>query len=281
MLVNTKEMYADSMAGGYAIGGFDATNHFLAECIINAAEAKNTPILLMVPGFAFGGPNDREFIRYLVQRCESAKIPIALHLDHAATYELCVYAISKGFTSVMIDGSSLPFQDNVELTKSVVKCAHACGVSVEAEIGHVGGDEGKLDGTTASENYYTQTPEALNFIEQTNTDSLAVAFGTVHGIYKGPPKLDFERLDDLRKNIRIPLVMHGGSGLSDYDFKKVIAHGINKINIFSEISLSSSRLLYKSLKKVDGNIHIQEALSETSDDIVLIIKKYIDLFHNL
>ncbi len=278
MLVNTKEMYENSMSGKYAIGGFDATNHFLAECIIEAAEAKNSPILLMIPIFAFGRSNDNEFIHYLVRRCESARVPIALHLDHAATYEQCVNAISKGFTSVMIDGSALPFNENIELTKSVVKCAHACDVTVEAEIGHVAGDESKFGGSIADESLFTETPDAVNFIDATNVDSLAVAFGTVHGIYKGTPKLDYKRLDELRKNVNIPLVMHGGSGLSDEDFIKVAQHGINKINIFSEISLASSRLLYNNLTKVNGKIHIQNALDDIHDDIVSIVKKHIDLF---
>ena len=279
MLVNTKEIYKKSMSEGHAIGGFDATNHFLAECIIDAAEGKNAPIILMMPVFALGKSNDDEFINYLVERCKSAKVPVALQIDHAATYEQCVYAISKGFTSVMIDGSSLDFDDNIELTKSVVKVAHACNVTVEAEIGHVAGDESKFGGSVADENLYTKTADAIKFSNETNIDSLAVAFGTVHGIYKGSPNLDLKRLSDLNKNVKIPLVMHGGSGLSDEDFMNAVKHGINKINIFSEISLKSSKLLYENLKKTNGDIHIQNALESIHNDIVEIVEKHIDLFN--
>lgn len=278
MLVNTVKMYQNSLSGKFAIGGFDATNHFLAECIIEAAERVNVPIILMIPVFALGKSNDDEFIHYLVRRCESAKAPIALQLDHAATFQQCIYAISKGFTSVMIDGSSLSFNDNIKITKSVVEVAHACDVTVEAEIGHIAGDESKFEGSIADKNLYTKTADAVKFVNETNIDSLAIAFGTVHGIYKGSPHLDLERLSDIRKNISIPLVMHGGSGLSDNDFINAIKHGINKINIFSDISLTSSRLLYENLKKVNGNIHIQNAFDNITDDIVSIVQNHIELF---
>ncbi len=267
------------MANRCAVGGFDATNHFLTECIIKAAEDKKTPIILMIPVFAFGSFNDDEFVRYLVRRCESAKVPVALHLDHASTFEQCVRAISRGFTSVMIDGSSLPLRDNIELTSSVVKCAHACGVMVEAEIGHVAGDESSFGGSTANENLFTQTPDALNFIGRTNVDTLAVAFGTVHGLYKGKPKLDIARLDDLRNNIEIPLVMHGGSGLSEDNFKNVIRHGINKVNIFSEISLKCSKLLYQTLRQSEGNLHVEDAFRSIQNEVVAIIERYIEIFN--
>lgn len=280
MLVTPKEMYRNSITEKYAVGAFDATNHFLAECIIHAAEIEKQPVILMVPVFAFGSFNDAEFVRYLVRRCESAEVPIALHLDHATTYEQCMYAISKGFTSVMIDGSSLPLKDNIALTKSVVKSSHACSVMVEAEVGHVAGNEASSDGSVADESLYTQTPDALRFIDETQVDALAVAFGTVHGLYKGKPNLNFARLDDLRKNIGIPLVMHGGSGLSEDDFRNVVRHGINKINIFSEISLSSSKMLFQVLQKSQGNMHIQDAFLNIQDNVVSIIKNQIKLFND-
>lgn len=165
---------------------------------------------------------------------EKASVPVATILDHGVSYEDCLRAIKWGCTSVMFDGSALPMEENIRITKKVVDVAHEVGVSVEGEIGHVGGDEGgaTLEGMEVNADDYSTPEEAKYFAEQTGVDALAVAVGTVHGTFKGEPKLDIERLRDIRKAIGdLPLVLHGGSGLPASEFKKAVENGINKINI--------------------------------------------------
>jgi fructose-bisphosphate aldolase class II len=175
-----------------------------------------------------------------VSAAKRAKVPVVVHFDHGVTPERCIEALELGFSSIMYDGSALPVEENLKTTAEIVKLAHAKGATVEGEIGHVGqADTGDND----AEDMYTTPAEAISFVEATGVDALAVAIGTAHGNYKTKPKLDIERLAKIREALSTPLVLHGGSGLSDEDFKNTIKNGIAKVNIFTDLCIAGERAM--------------------------------------
>ncbi len=282
-LVTLKEVLSGSIAGQYAIGGFVTTDLLATQNIIRAAEEMEAPIILMIP---WGTLTDKyktgEYLELTIRMAKNAEVPVAVHLDHGTSYEECIKAIHAGFSSVMYDGSSLPFEQNIQNTRKVVEAAHACGVSVEAEIGHVGGAEGGAlikEGKEADASMYTTVEEAAEFVEKTGVDALAVAIGTVHGIYKGKPVLDLDRLENIRKALDIPLVLHGGSGLSDQDFRNVVKKGINKINFFTEMSMAAAQAAKNFIKQSgDEPIHMMQINSVQSEAVVSLVKEQIEVF---
>ncbi|HHY10865.1 MAG TPA: class II fructose-bisphosphate aldolase [Firmicutes bacterium] len=240
-LVTLKTILKDSIEGKYAVGAFNTTNHSTAEAILAASEEANLPVIISIAETHFRYLNLPEFVRYLKNRIEGVKTPIALHLDHGMSLAAVQRALDLGFSSVMIDGSTLPLRENIELTSQVVQLAARYGASVEAELGHVGGGEGDLrGGTSADPQAYTVPKQAAKFVEETGIDALAIAIGTVHGPYRGEPDLDFELLKEIRSLISIPLVLHGGSGLSEADFRQAVFLGINKINFFTAYALAAA-----------------------------------------
>ena len=278
-LVTMKEILKESVEKKYAVGAFDTFNHALTEGIIIGAEKADRPVIMMIVGFLFDQPDHKAFFKYLVDRCEMSSVPIALHLDHGPSFESVMQAIRHGCTSVMIDGSSLPMEENIALTKKVCETAHACGITVEGEIGHVGGHEGDmLGGGVANEALFTRVEDAVRFTEETGVDALAIAVGTVHGVYKGTPKLDYQRLSEIRKAVSIPLVMHGGSGLPAEDFKKSVANGINKINFFTGMSLGAGDAMIKFVEERRSRLHFHEILNVGIEKVSEIVKEQIDVF---
>jgi fructose-bisphosphate aldolase class II len=278
-LVTLSEVLKDSVDRKYAVGAFDTMDHSLTEAILMAAEAKGTPIILMVIELIFKMPNFNKFFKYLVERCEHSSIPIALQLDHGSSFDSVMMSIRYGCTSVMLDGSSLPLEQNIAATRKVCEIAHACGISVEGEIGHVSGHEGSmLDGNIADTNLYTNVDEAVLFVQETNVDALAVAFGTVHGVYKGTPKLDFERLREIRKAVPVPLVMHGGSGLSPEQFRLAIKNGVNKINFFTGMSLGAAGSAMKLIEDRKGKLHFSEIVMAGMTRATEIVSEHIEIF---
>lgn len=265
-------------AGGYGVAGIDVLDPVSTEGVIRAAEAMGQPVLLMVPEAALGMVEIDRFFPYLVARAKDASVPVAVHLDHGESIETVQMAIKHGFSSVMIDGSSLSLEGNIALTREVVTLAHAAGVSVEGEIGHVGGGEGSFDGTDVDEALYTQPDDALRFVEETGVDSIAVAFGTVHGLYKGEPKLDLERLRAIYSKVDVPLVMHGGSGLSDSQFKDSIAAGISKINLFTEISMTAANKAIDHGLSKDRKVHFADLLLVGQKSVEAMAKRYMQIF---
>ena len=247
-LVTTKEMFRKAYDGGYAIGAFNVNNMEIVQGITEAAREVRAPMILQVSKGARAYANHT----YLVKLVEAAviecpEIPIALHLDHGPDFETCKSCIDGGFTSVMIDASSKPFQENIEITKSVVRACHAAGIPVEAELGKVGGKEDDLDGGNG--NGYTVPSEAAEFAERTGVDSLAVAIGTAHGVYKGTPKLDIERLSEIRKVVSVPLVLHGTSGVPDDAVRECVARGMCKVNYATDLRIAFSKGLKEYLAK--------------------------------
>lgn len=221
----------------YAVGAFNINNMEIAQAIVSTAYELNSPVILAVSQGAIKYAG----IEYLSSIAKTAasinKIPISLHLDHGTDFKVILQCIRHGFSSVMIDGSHLPFDENVALTKKVVGVAHPCGVSVEAELGRLVGIEDQIS-VEEKDAVFTNPDEANLFVEKTNVDSLAIAIGSAHGIYKGEPKLDFDRLKAINEKVKIPLVLHGASGIPDESILKSVKLGINKINIDTELRLA-------------------------------------------
>lgn len=278
-LVTLKELLDAANLGGYAVAAFDALDHASAEGIIMAAEELKQPVILMVPEAGLLFVDADMFMRFLVDRVQKATVPIALELDHGKSLDVIRQAIHCGFSSVMIDGSALPHAENIALTKQVVIEAHAAGVSVEAEIGHVGGGEGSFEGSAVDESMYTNPADAQSFVEATGVDALAVAFGTVHGVFKGTPRLDIPRLQAIKARVGVPLVMHGGSGVSEADFVKAVAAGINKINLFTEISMAAVAKSVAHAQARENKVHFVELVYVAKMEVAGLAKKYIRLFH--
>lgn len=277
-LVTMALVLENAKQGNYAVPAFDALEKDSVDAIIRAAERAERPVILMVPEAGLPLIKMEDLFPYMVEAAKKARIPVALELDHGKSYEVIVKAIHYGVTGVMIDGSELYYEDNVALTKRVVEVAHAAGVSVEAEIGHVAGGEGNMEeGSEVDVSMYTDPDDARRFAEDTQVDALAIAFGTVHGVYKGTPKLDLERLSEIKRKVSIPLVMHGGSGVADEEFQKAVAAGINKVNFFTEISMSAAARAAELCRERNDKIHYAELVFAAQRKIEEISGHYLDL----
>lgn len=282
-LVTMKEILSESIEKKYAVAGFVSISHYYTEAIIQALTETGTPGILQFPDFLFDQMDDPKlFFRCTNDMVRSAKVPICIHLDHGPSFESCVKAIHYGFTSVMYDGSRLSNEENIANTRKIVEMAHAVDITVEAEIGHVGGAEKPEDGwkeIEADSSMYTRPDDAVDFVARTGVDALAVAIGSVHGVYRGTPKLDIERLKELRKAVDIPLVMHGGSGLPDSAFRAAIENGINKINFFTGMSLAATETVREKLKEAgDRKMYLQELHIPAKQTMVDIMKRTIATF---
>ena len=238
MLVNLKEILKIANEDKTAIGMFNATGFDSLQAVIGAAEELNRPVII-AHAEVHNVYNDISFVGpAMIAAAKNAKVPVCVHLDHGVTTEMIYRALRIGFTSVMIDASALPYEENLRLTKEITEISHAMGVSVEAELGRlVTGESGNTEITNAKpEDFYTDPKEPQAFCEETGIDALAIAFGTAHGFYKSQPKLDFNVVKNVAQATGLPLVMHGGSGVSEEGFKKSIENGIRKINYYSYMS---------------------------------------------
>lgn len=239
MLVNLNEILEIAERDKIAIGMFNATGFDSLQAVIAAAEELNQPVII-AHAEVHNVYNDISIVGpAMIAAAQNAKVPVCVHLDHGVTMEMIYRALRIGFTSVMIDASALPYEENLALTKQVVEMAHAMGVSVEAELGRlVTGEAGSKEEGPAlkAEDFYTDPAEAEAFCKETGVDALAIAFGTAHGFYTAQPKLDFDVVENVAKATGLPLVMHGGSGVSEEGFKKAIANGIRKVNYYSYMS---------------------------------------------
>ena len=242
MLVTLNDVLIPAKKGKYAVGLFNAVNLELARGIIAAAEETGSPVIMGTAEVLFPyGPLD-EVSYYLIPMAKKAKVPVVIHLDHCPRKETCLKALKLGFSSIMYDCSTDPYDVNVEKVKEMADIAHSYGATIEAELGHVGDNEGSAEGSSHMDDpsrFYTDPKQAKDFVDKTGVDALAIAVGTAHGAYKLPPKLDFGRIETIAKTIDIPLVLHGGSGLTDSDFKKAIEKGISKVNIFTDINIAA------------------------------------------
>ena len=238
MLVNLKEILKIAQEEKNAIGMFNATGFDSLQAVVSAAEELNKPVII-AHAEVHNVYNDISMVGpAMVAVAKNAKVPVCVHLDHGTSLDMVYKALRLGFTSVMMDASALPYEENLALTKQITDAAHAMGVSVEAELGRlVTGEAGSGESLNAkAEDFYTRPDEAEAFVKQTGIDALAIAFGTAHGFYTQQPKLDFSVIENCAKATGLPLVMHGGSGVSEEGFKKSIASGIRKINYYSYMS---------------------------------------------
>lgn len=277
MLVNSKEILLDAKKNNYGVPAPDFLDLDSARTFVEVAEEYNRAIIL---SFAQAHRNIISLEEAAIVgkfMAESVKVPIVLHLDHGEDMGYIKRAIDLGFTSVMIDASMDSFEENVRKTKEVVELAHPKGITVEAEIGHVGQGEivGQGEGQSGTSSIYTTVEEAVSFVKQTGVDSLAVSIGTSHGIYKGNknPEINFERLNELAKAIEVPLVLHGGSGTGDDNLHRCAIEGISKINVFTDFLVGAMKEIDE-VKPVDF-IALKKA---SNDGMAKILRHYFKVF---
>lgn len=236
MLVTSKELLLDAQKNHYAVGAFNVENMEMVMAVLAAAEEQNSPVIMQTtPGTVKYAGFDYYFAN-VKAAAERTKIPVVMHLDHGNSFAMAMQAFRAGYTSIMIDGSKLPFEENIDLTKSVVNVCHASNVPVEGELGKVGGKEDDLENDDDSP--YTNPQEAKIFVERTGVDSLAIGIGTAHGVYKGIPKVNMEVLSAVRAVVDVPLVMHGTSGVPDEQVRDAVRRGICKVNYATDLRIA-------------------------------------------
>lgn len=241
MLVTLNEVLRPAQKQGYAVGLFNTVNLEMARGVLAAAETLRSPVIIGTAEVLLPFAPLEELADLLVPMAKRAAVPVVVHFDHGLTFEKCMEALKLGFSSVMYDCSTDSYEENVRKVAELSRIAHALGASIEAELGHVGGGEDSAEeaGDSAMEDlskFYTKPGEAMDFVSRTGIDALAIAAGTAHGAYRFPPRLDLERIRAIAELTGLPLVLHGGSGLSEADFKAAISRGICKINIFTDIN---------------------------------------------
>jgi len=269
MLVTLSEILADAEKRKYGVGLFNMLNLEMARGIIEAAEEEKSPLILGVAEVHLPLIPFEYASLIMTDIAKRAKVPVCLHFDHGTDFDKIKAAVDAGFSSVMYDGSSLPYEENIKNTLAVSRMAHLKGVSVEAELGHVGGGEGGSD--DGIEEAYTKVSEVNDFIDRSEIDALAVAIGTAHGPYKKKPKLDIGRLAEIYKVSKKPLVLHGGSGLSEDQFRATIDNGIRKVNICTEMCIA--------LREAYLNSKNHETLfAEGKDAVKEVVKARMQLF---
>ncbi|SIT73200.1 class II fructose-bisphosphate aldolase [Edaphobacillus lindanitolerans] len=234
-LVTTNEILRHAMEHGYGVCAFNVENMEMVQAVVDAAKETASPVIIQTSANTVKYAPMDMYMAMVSAAVKDADVPVALHLDHGDGAGLALKAIRAGYTSVMIDASKQPFEENLRMTAEIVGLAKPVGVSVEAELGNVGGKPGDPEYGTDG---YTKVEQAVRFVEQSGVDSLAVAIGTAHGVYHGEPVLDLERLQELRDALDVPLVLHGASGLTEQDVRNCIRHGISKINYATELRIA-------------------------------------------
>jgi len=255
MLVNLDYVLKKAQKEHYAVGLFNTTDTDMLEAVIAAAEELHSPVIIGTAEVLLPHGDLKLIAPSVIAAAKRASVPVVVHYDHGLTFERCMEALKLGFSSIMFDGSAGDAEKNMADTAQIVQIAHAFGATVEGEIGHVG-EASNADEAVSDQ--YTTPEEAVEFIEKTGVDALAVAIGTAHGAYKKKPCLDIDRLTAIRKATDTPLVLHGGSGLSDDDFRNTIREGIAKVNIFTDLCLAGNRAMEKGLKEQLAYLEIRD-----------------------
>ena len=253
MLVNMNEVLYPAKQKKYAVGLFNAVNLEMARGIIAAAEEAGSPVIMGSAEVLFPYGPLEELSYYLLPMAKKADVPVVIHLDHGLKKETCQKALELGFSSIMYDCSTDSYEENVRKMKEMAEIAHSYGATIEGELGHVGNNEDGEDMQNPSR-YFTDPKLAKDFVEKTGVDALAIAVGNAHGAYKLPPKLDFSRIQAIASAVDVPLVLHGGSGLTDDDFRKAVSLGISKVNIFTDINVAAARAAAKASSEADKGI---------------------------
>ena len=275
MLVNMKTMLEEARAGGYGVGFFNAVNLEMARAILETAEELRAPVIVGTAEVLLPAMSLERVAGYLIPMAEEAGVPVAVHYDHGLTFDKCIQALRLGFTSIMYDCSTASYRENLDRLAEMVRICHAVGATVEGELGHVGDNTGtgRLDNPA---DYYTDPVEAMDFVRHTGVDALAVAVGNAHGAYKFPPKLDFERISAIAASANVPLVLHGGSGLSDDDFREAVRRGVAKINIFTDLDKAGRNGAEQGLRA--GIESLAELIPYEIEAMKAVVKEKIELF---
>lgn len=270
MLVSLKELMKAASEGGYAVGAFNVSNLESLMAIMEAAEETGHGVILNYAEVHAPFLSMEQAAVIMLDAARNASVPVCVHLDHGSSMEACIRAIRLGFTSVMLDASAEDYETNVRATAQIVRLAHSVGVTVEAELGHIfssnmglaeSPEEAEtLDSYESADDVYTDPATAKDFVERTEVDVLAIAFGTTHGIYTKKPVLDLDRITKIRQAIDIPFVMHGGSGLSKEEFQTAIQNGIRKINYYTYMTLAGGKAVKEAMdqKGVDENVFFHD-----------------------
>ena len=238
-LVTTKQMLLDAQKGNYAVGAFNVENMEMVMAVMEAAEELKSPVIMQTTPSTVKYAGLDFFLANVKAAAERASVPVAMHFDHGSSFELAMQAYRTGYTSIMIDGSHGSFEENIAVSKAVADACTPSGIPVEAELGKVGGKEDDLDG--GDDNPYTDPDQAVEFVKRTGITSLAVAIGTAHGVYKGEPKLDLDRLSEIREVVDIPLVLHGTSGVPDETVTECVNRGICKVNYATDLRIAFTK----------------------------------------
>jgi len=262
---------------GYAIGAFNCNNMEIVQSIVTAAEEESSPVIIQASQGAIKYAGLNYIIALARQAAEGTAVPVVLHLDHGTSFEQVMQCIRFGFTSVMYDGSGLPLQKNIDQTRKVVEIARVFGVSVEAELGRLGGVEDDINVSDA-EALFTDPAEAEQFVKETGVDALAIAIGTAHGQYKGTPKIDFDRLAEINRRISCPVVLHGASGLSEEAINRAIELGVRKINIDTSIREAFVAGMRSALESNPSEIDPRKIIGPARDAAAKVIREKIKLF---
>ncbi len=274
-LVTGLQVLELAQRGGYAVGAFNCHTLDMITAVVEVANTEGSPVMLQFTEGSIKASGWSYISQVAREAASRAAVPVAIHLDHGASFQAVMQAIRHGFTSVMIDGSERPYAENVALTRQVVDAAHAAGVTVEAEIGHVGGvedDQGSLNG------WLTEPDDAVRFWQDAGMDYLATAFGTAHGLYKEEPKLDFPRLRQIRSRIPAPLVMHGGSGVPADQVREAIASGIAKINVATELKEAWAKALREALQRLPDESDPRKIMAPPRAAVQAVVREKIRLF---
>lgn len=275
MFVDTKQMLLDAQSGHYAVGAFNVENLEFVMAVVAAAEEKHSPVIMQTtPGSVKYASLDY-FVAMVRTAAEAASVPVALHLDHGDGFDRCTQAIRAGYTSVMIDGSHVPFEDNIALTASVTRIAQAIQLPVEAELGKVGGkeDDGPM---VVGENPYTDPDEAEEFVARTHCTSLAVGVGTAHGVYQGIPHIEQDVLKTIRSRLEIPLVLHGTSGVPDDQVAEAIQNGICKVNYATELRQAYSKGFMDYMATNPANFDPKKPAAPGMENIKAVVTSHMD-----
>ena len=275
-LIRTDVVLNDARSKGYCVGAFNVVDYLSIETVIEAAEEQNAPVIIQTSS----GTIKRFGIKTIVEMTQTAaastNVLVSLHLDHGTDLNIISQAINEGYNSVMIDASSKPFEENIAITSSVVKQAHAKGVSVEGEVGVVAGVEDDIV-ISQDDAIYTTPEEAIEFKQRTNIDFLAAAIGTAHGFYKVKPKLDIDTLARIHDKTDYPLVVHGGTGLGDEVVKALVAAGASKFNVSTRIKQVYIDSLFEYISANRAEYNILKTLENSRQGLVVMIARYIDL----
>ena len=275
MLVTMKELLLPAKEKKYGVGFFNAVNVEMARAIIETAEELRAPVMIGTAEVLLPTMPLERVAEYLIPMAKKASVPVCVHYDHGLSFEKCMEALKLGFTSVMYDCSTEDYENNMAKVAEMVKICHGMGVTVEGELGHVGDNEGSGKLANPSD-YFTDPAVAEDFVFRTGVDSLAVAVGNAHGDYKFPPKLDFDRIETIAKQTGLPLVLHGGSGLADSDFRTAIHRGICKVNIFTDLDKAGKAGLEKGL--ADGAKTMMDLIPYEIEAMKAVVRNKLELF---